>query len=234
MVIKQELEDYFVDLSSSCPYGFGRMAVFHQAMFVEVDDESMGDFLAAGYRRNGNCLYSMRCPDCSACVPIRLPVASFVPNRNQKRINKKNRDVKIEINRLGIDDEKLTLLAKFLATRFPDGKGQAEDYYMGFFITSMSNCFEIHYRVGGKLLGVSIVDAGSKWLNAVYFFFDPDEEKRSPGVFNILSLLKFCHNHKITFLYLGYWIESLSSMNYKVNFKPYELLLGESWQLMGK
>ena len=224
------LEQYFVDISVSCPYGLEQLAVYHQAMFTSIGDETMGMFFENGYRRNGNCIYSMRCPRCKACVPIRIRPEEFVPNRNQRRVMKKNKDVSAGVAPLRMSSENLALLDKYLKKRFPQGKSTAEEYYAGFFISAISRCFEIRYRIEDKLIGVAIVDGSEKWLNAVYFYFDPDVEKRSPGTMNILNLIRFCTRHKIPLLYLGYNIEQVQSMNYKAAFKPHELLIKGNWQ----
>ncbi len=228
--IDSELEQYFVDISVGCPYGLERLAVYHQAVFASMGDEQLGMFLANGYRRNGNCIYSMRCPDCSACVPIRLRPADFVPNRNQRRTWKKNADVTAGIAPLRMGRENLDLLDRHLRTRFPEGKSSAEEYYTGFFISAISRCFEIRYRVADKLIGVAIVDGSADWLNAVYFYFDPAEAWRSPGTLNIIHLIHFCRRHAIKHLYLGYVIEEVRAMRYKAAFKPHELLLDGQWQ----
>jgi len=230
MAIGQEFEQYFVDISTGCPYGLDRKAVYRQALFTSLDDRSLGDFLAHGYRRNGNCLYTMRCPDCSACVPLRLDPEAFSPNRNQRRVWKKNRDVTVGIAPLTMSRENLLLLDRFLRLRFPEGRSSAESYYSGFFITSMTHCFELRYRIGDQLLGVAIVDAAPAWLNAVYFYFDPDQARRSPGTLNILTLIDFCRSQRIGRLYLGYWIEEVDAMRYKAAFKPHEILVRGRWQ----
>ena len=129
-----------------------------------------------------------------------------------------------------MSQENLALLEKFLRTRFPGSNSHAEGYYTGFFITSITRCFEIRYRVDDKLIGVAVVDASTSWLNAVYFYFDPDESWRSPGTFNIQYLVNFCANQKIDYLYLGYWIENLSEMDYKRHFRPHELLRLWGWE----
>jgi leucyl-tRNA---protein transferase len=224
------LERFFVHATAECPYGLARRAVYHQAMFNRFDDETMGEFLAHGYRRNGNCIYTMRCPGCALCVPIRLRTDRFRPNRNQRRIWKKNQDVAVEIAPLTMSRENLSLLQRFLSTRFPDGRSSAESYYAGFFITTISRCFEIRYRVGDQLLGVAIVDGAPAWLNAVYFFFDPEQGWRSPGTLNILTLNTICITHKIELLYLGYWIEGHAGMSYKSAFRPHELLIDGVWR----
>ena len=130
--------------------------------------------------------------------------------------------------------ENLSLLDRFLQARFPDGESTAESYYTGFFITSMTHCFEIRYRIGEQLLGVAIVDGSENWMNAVYFFFDPDQSRRSPGTLNVLYLIDFCRNHGIDPLYLGYWIDDVRAMQYKAAFKPQEIFIEGSWRELSR
>lgn len=231
--LAEELERFFVNAAAECPYGISTTAVYHQAALGRMSDTTMGEFLAAGYRRNGNCMYNMRCPGCSLCVPIRLRPERFRPNRNQRRVWQKNQDVAVEIAPLTMSRENLALLQRFLSTRFPEGRSDAESYYSGFFITSISRCFEIRYRVGEQLLGVAVVDGAPNWLNAVYFFFDPEQGWRSPGTLNILTLNHICLTRQIDLLYLGYWIDGHAGMSYKNAFRPHELLLEGSWREQG-
>lgn len=232
--LRNSLEQYFVDITSECPYGMPQPAVYHQAFFGSLPDTTMNFFFRNGYRRNGNCMYSMRCPGCQECVPIRLQPENFSKNRNQKRVWAKNRDISVGLAPLTMSEENLDLLNRFLKKRFPDGRANAESYYSGFFITSMTKCFEIRYRVADQLLGVAIVDCSDDWLNAVYFYFDPDQGDRSPGTLNILYLIEFCQRHKIKHLYLGYWINKVKGMEYKTAFKPHELFIDEQWKEMSR
>jgi arginine-tRNA-protein transferase len=231
--IAGDLERFFIHAAAECPYGMAASAVYHQAVFGRLDDEAMGAFLAHGYRRNGNCVYDMRCPGCTLCVPIRLRPERFQPNRNQRRVWKKNQDVAVEIAPLTMSRENVALLQRFLSARFPGGRSSAESYYSGFFITSISRCFEIRYRIDNELLGVAIVDAAPSWLNAVYFFFDPEQGWRSPGTLNILTLNHICRTKKIELLYLGYWIDGHPGMSYKSGFQPHELLIDGVWREQG-
>ena len=232
--LRNSLEQYFVDITSECPYGAPQHAVYHQAFFGSLPDTTMEFFFRSGYRRNGNCMYTMHCPGCQECIPIRLHPESFSKNRNQKRVWAKNRDISVGLAPLTMSDENLALLDRFLKKRFPDGRANAESYYSGFFITSMTKCFEIRYRVAEQLIGVAIVDCSDNWLNAVYFYFDPDQGDRSPGTLNILYLIEFCQRHKINHLYLGYWIDKVQGMQYKTAFKPHELLIDGEWEKVTK
>jgi arginine-tRNA-protein transferase len=232
--IEETLEQHFIDIAASCPYEMPLKAIYHQAVFGSLTEATVGMFLERGYRRNGNCIYTMHCVGCKECIPIRLYPEFFQPNRNQKRVWAKNKDLSVGLAPVTMSDENLTLLNRFLKTRFPDGSADAESYYSGFFITSMTKCFEIRYRTADRLLGVAIVDCSDQWLNAVYFYFDPDQSQRSPGTLNILYLIDFCQRHGIGLLYLGYWIQRLRGMEYKAAFKPHEILYDGVWQWKGR
>lgn len=229
-VIESRIDSYFRDLPTSCPYGLPYLAIFHQAMFCPLDQRTMELFLAAGYRRNGNCLYAMRCAGCSACIPIRLHRATFRPNRNQRRIEKRNADIVVSITGLAQDEENLQLCQKFLDRRYPQKNNTALGYYEGFFLNGIVDTLRLEYRLAGRLVGAAIVDIGDNWLNAVYFYFDPDEGRRSLGTFNILNLLDLCREREIDYLYLGYYIQEVPAMSYKSSFRPHYLYLDGCWQ----
>ena len=48
-----------------------------------------------GFRRSGSHLYRPHCERCQACIPARIPVARFKPNRQQRRCRQRNRDLEI-------------------------------------------------------------------------------------------------------------------------------------------
>ncbi|KPK27672.1 MAG: hypothetical protein AMJ61_04740 [Desulfobacterales bacterium SG8_35_2] len=228
--IIKELQQHFVPYSMECPYGLPFLATYNQALFGTTPDFIMNAYLASGYRRNGNVVYNMNCSGCKACIPIRIAPKEFKPNRNQKRVWGKNQDVSVDIKPLTCSEENLALLEKFLAARYPGRESSPLDYYTGFFLNHITSTVEFSYRVGPKLIGVAIVDLSTTWLNVVFFYFDPDEKKRSPGTYNILYLIDFCLQKKIQFLYLGYWIEEVKAMRYKANFKPHYVLVDSAWK----
>lgn len=219
----------FVSIDIGCPYGLPHIATFHQATFAPISERVMELFLSAGYRRNGNCLYDMRCRDCSKCIPIRLHPAEFRPNRNQRRTYKKNADLDIKIVPLLPNEENYDLCERFLAERYPRESNSSLGYYRDFFQNHIVSSARIEYRLHEKLVGASIVDIGYNWLNAVYFYFDPVLSSRSLGTYNILQLVDLCRQWEIGFLYLGYLIESVPAMSYKEKFQPNYQLKNDTW-----
>ncbi len=229
LLLLSRVEHLFVAIDITCPYGLPYVARFHQATFAPLSERAMELFLSAGYRRNGNCLYDMQCPDCSACIPIRLHPEEFRPDRNQKRTLKKNQDVEMEILPLQLDQETLALCEKFLQIRYPRENNNAPGYYRDFFLNNIINSAQIQYRVENRLVGTAIIDIGYNWMNAVYFYFDPEESRRSLGTYNILQMVDLCLEWEIEYLYLGYLIHSVPAMSYKSNFRPHYLLTQDEW-----
>ena len=228
-ILREKIQPYVVEMTVPCPYNLPHTARFSQVLFDRLTDRQLEIFLAAGYRRNGNSLYTMRCWDCRACVPIRLRPEQFRPNRSQRRAWQRNQDITVTVSELQLDREHLWLCDLFLQARYPRESNRAHGYYGEFFCNSITNTRQLQFRLGDRLLGASIIDIGQNFVNAVYFYFDPTELRRSLGTFNILSLVELCRNNGIGYLYLGYYIAEARSMRYKAVFKPHQLLLGEEW-----
>lgn len=177
-ILHSRVAHLFVDIDIGCPYGLPYIATFHQATFAPLSERAMELFLAAGYRRNGNCMYTMLCNGCTACIPIRLHPAEFSANRNQKRALSKNHDLEKTLLPLQPTKEDYLLCEKFLQSRYPRENNTAKGYYRDFFLNTIVNSAQLQYRLGDRLIGTAIIDIGYNWLNAVYFYFDP----RSRGV----------------------------------------------------
>jgi arginyl-tRNA--protein-N-Asp/Glu arginylyltransferase len=229
-VLYDHLRNYFISIDIGCPYGLPHVATFHQATFGPLGERAMELFLAAGYRRNGNCLYDMRCDRCCACIPIRLHPGEFTANRNQRRTWRHNEEVHLSLLPVCATQENLDLCEKFLKSRYPKEYSSAKGYFRDFFLNHIVNSIQLEYRVDDRLVGTCIADIGYNWLNAVYFYFDPDEARRSLGTFNILKLVDICREWEISYLYLGYLIREVQAMSYKAHFLPHYLLQDGQWQ----
>ena len=58
----------------------------------------------------------------------------------------------------------------------------------------------------------------------MYFIFDPDFSSRGLGIFSALKEIQYAESLGLDFYYLGYYIKENSFMNYKAQFKPFEIL----------
>ena len=80
-----------------------------------------------------------------------------------------------------------------------------------------------------KLVSVSVTDVLSDGLSAVYSFYNPFENKRSLGTYSILYQTRTALERQLSYLYLGYWVKNCRKMDYKIKFRPLQMLNGTQW-----
>lgn len=185
-----------------------------------------------GFRRSGEHLYQPYCAQCSECVPVRIPVNEFKLNRNQKRTWKKNQDLTVNMTNAAFSDEQFQLYKKYLSARHAGGsmENPSVDDYQNFLWSSWSETLFFEFRNKDKLVAVAVVDQLNNASSAVYTFFDPDEQQRSPGKYAILFLIEEAKRKNQTWLYLGYWIAGCDKMKYKIEYQPIECFINEDWK----
>ena len=190
-----------------------------------------GQLAEQGYRRSGQHLYRPRCAQCSACIPIRLPVSRFRPNRSQQRCRQQNQDLEVCILPAAFSDEHYRLYCRYQADRHPGGgmDKPTPQQFCDFLFCDWAQTSLIEFRMQGRLLSVAICDYLPQALSAVYTFYDPKACRRSPGVYAVLWQIEHARQQAMPWLYLGYLIRSCRKMAYKANYLPHQQLLGNDW-----
>ncbi len=221
------------DAPSPCPYLPDQMSRLPLRLPIRrLQRNELDQRLRAGDRRQGLMLYRTACPACVACEPIRIDVAKFAPGRTQRRIRRRG-DLRIEteVGPLCPTLEKVALYNKHKRGRSLSSGERPIDFdgYTAFLGESCCDSFEIRYMVDGVLMGVAVVDRAADSLSAVYFYFDPEHEALSPGVYSVLEQIELCRRWGLEHLYLGLYIADCSSMAYKRGYLPHERLLDGRW-----
>ncbi len=233
MIVASPPELVVHDAPSHCPYLPAQLSRLPLRLPIRrLQRRELDQRLTAGDRRQGLMLYRTACPECSACEPIRIDVTRFRPGRTQRRVWRRgDACIETEVGPLEPTLEKVTLYNRHKRGRgLSTGERSIDlDGYTAFLGESCCDSFELRYRVDGKLMGVAVVDRAEQALSAVYFYFDPDHEALSPGVYSVLKQVELCRRWGLRYLYLGLYIAECGSMAYKRRYLPHERLLGGRW-----
>ena len=197
-----------------------------------IDGAVYSELINMGFRRSGYHTYRPHCDACKACVPVRVPVDEFTPNRSQRRNWERNRHLTTDILELGFNDEHYELYRRYQTSRHAGGGMDQDDreQYAQFLLQSNVDSFLAEFREDGELRMVSLVDRVRQGLSAVYTFFDPRQPKAGYGVYNVLWQIALCQELELPYLYLGYWIAETRKMSYKTNYHPLHGLVNGTWQ----
>jgi arginine-tRNA-protein transferase len=209
---------------SPCPYLPGR-----DSRLVALRPERLTPglyrlFLDLNFRRLGPVIYRPACDGCRECRQLRVDVPHFRPTRSQRRCGRRNADVIAEAGRPEATAEKHEVYRRYLEARHEGPMNGSWAEFRDFLGDAPPFAREVVFRVGERLLGAGIYDAGQEAFSAVYFYFDPDLSLRSPGTLNVLWLVGECRRLGVPWLYLGYHVAGSPSMAYKSGFGPHEIL----------
>ena len=187
----------------------------------------------AGFRRSHGLAYRPACPDCSACVPIRIRADRFETTRSIRRVARANADLAVADMAAIATVEQYRLFARYQRSRHGGGDMSSMTFndYRSMVEDTPIDTRLIEFRAGGgALAGVMLADRLSDSLSAVYSFFAPDEPRRSLGTYMVLWLVERAAAAGLAHVYLGYWIEECAKMAYKVRFRPVEILGEGGWR----
>jgi arginine-tRNA-protein transferase len=198
---------------------------------AHVDVRLYSQLSELGFRRSGPHLYRPHCAGCDACIPARIPVADFKPNRQQRRIWQRNQDLRVE-DRIDLSgDEFYDLYARYIEGRHRDGDmyPPTRQQFESFLTREWGATHYYCTYAEDRLIAVAVVDTIDSGLSAIYTFFDPDMTARSLGVYAVLWQIQEARKQGLASVYLGYWIKQCRKMAYKINYRPVELLISGRW-----
>lgn len=224
---------FYRSLPQECGYLPGREAVNAVMDPAVVPDIRLYSRLVElGFRRSGTRIYRPTCPTCSACIALRLPVRDFRPSRSQRRTWQQHSGLTVVEREPKFRQQHYELYRRYLRARHPAGgmdDSRPEDY-LSFLVADGVDTRFIEFSDAGRCLAVAVVDVLTNGLSAVYTFYEPDLPGSGLGVYAVMWQIEETRRRGFDWLYLGYWVEDCRKMNYKSQYRPYELFIGGRWR----
>ena len=219
----------------SCSYKAQETAA---TVFVDPEltiDQKLNTRLSElGYRRSGAHLYRPDCENCHACISCRLPVQNYKRNKRFQRIWNRNSDLRVIEHPTLEGEEAFLLYQSYIEKRHSDGDmyPATTEQFDAFIRSNVEGGRYYGFYLEQKLIAVAVSDILASGLSAVYTFFDPAQEKRSLGNYAILWQIEQARSLGLDYLYLGYWIKGCAKMEYKIAYRPLEMLVEGKWILL--
>ena len=219
-----------------CPYVAGRTERKVVTEIAGPDADGLHDRLSrAGFRRSHNIAYAPVCPSCQACVPIRIPVAAFQPDRTLRRIAKANTCTVGQEVPARATAEQFGLFQRYQQARHGDGDMATMSFYdyRAMIEDTPIETVVVEFRgPRDELVGACLTDRLGDGLSAVYSFYAPELDRLSLGTYTILWLVERARAVGLAYVYLGYWVPESRKMSYKARFRPSEVLVGGQWRVL--
>lgn len=241
---------FFLTAPRPCPYLSGRSERKLFTYLMGPQAAALNDELSTlGFRRSQTIVYRPACIGCGACVSTRVRVAEFELSASQRRVLKRNADLRREIGPGAATDEQYALFRRYLETRHSDGGMTdmgAEDFaamvedtpvetdVVSYYLRTSdddeySNDTSGDSQSRDRLIAACLTDRLQDGLSLVYSFFEPELSKRSLGRFMILDQIELARELALPYVYLGFWVKGSPKMDYKIQFQPAEIMSENGW-----
>jgi arginine-tRNA-protein transferase len=207
-----------------------------QTVFVyppsQLNTAIYSQLIQQGFRRSGDDVYVPHCPQCNACIPARLAVKEFKPNRSQQRCRIKNSQTQAVIKPAVFEQAHYELYIRYQKHRHRGGDmaESSPDDYFNFLSSSWCDTVFVEFLINEQLVGIAVIDQLNNALSAVYTFFDPEFSDYSLGVYAVLWQIDYAKRQQKDFVYLGFWIKACQKMAYKSNYQPLQIFRNRQWQ----
>lgn len=218
-------------LDDKCSYLDNKEQKTHYKIIHACSSAYVHELVERGYRRFGKMFFKPICLDCNECQSIKIDVENYVFSKSEKRVLKKAKEVEAYIQTPVLTKEHLDLFELY-HLHMKDKKDwkyekTTPDHYYNSFVAGHEDFgYEILYYHEKKLIGVDLIDILEDGISSIYFYYDPDYAHLSLGKYSLLKQIAHAKEINKKWIYLGYYVEGCSSLNYKADYKPYKTLQG--------
>jgi len=192
----------------------------------QVPPEQTDLLLADGWRHFGEHFYRYNLGyyryDIRSVYALRVNLEKFSFSKNQRRVLRRNEDLRTVIRPIEISEEKEELFERH-KKRFEYGVPDSLYDFLSY-EPSIVPCegLEVCAYRDAELYAAAFFDVGKTAISSVYAMFNPEEKTRSLGILTMLLEIKYALETGRKFYYHGYAYEGNSFYDYKKRFRGLE------------
>lgn len=215
----------------SCSYLDNKLQTTHYKIVQECSVSYCEALIERGWRRFGHMFFRPICTECTACESFKIDVKNYEFTKSQRRVLRKNEETKIVIQRPQLTSKHLDLFEKYHShmkdKRDWNHETTTPKHYYASFVHGYGDFgYEILYYIKDELVGVDLIDILPQGISSIYFYYDPSFEKYSLGTYSMLQQIKMAKDNDLSWIYMGYYVKSCQSLEYKSRYTPYLVLQG--------
>lgn len=199
----------------------------------------MDQLWAAGWRHFGEMFFrydlSIEEDQVKTITPLRLDLQAFRPSKSQRRVLRRNADLRREFVPARLSDEACAMFHRH-KNRFQENVPDELNTFLSSEPASCPNtCVECRVYEAEKLVALSFLDIGCEATSAVYGMFEPAYSTRSLGIYTMLCEIQHSLDQGCRYYYPGYATKEPSAYDYKKHFSGLEILNWETgtWEKSG-
>jgi arginyl-tRNA--protein-N-Asp/Glu arginylyltransferase len=218
----------FQPVTEECPYIDGIPSIYENLLVVELEDDDMESLLSIGFRHFGEIFFRPLCGHCLRCISIRIPVQQFSPSKSVRRLFTRAKNLRVALENPVPSKAAFELYTQH-KKRFKRKDYEVNESY-NHYIRSFFHPYGFNRMLtikdGDVLVAVSHLDVTANAMSAVYCYFDEKYGRFSPGKLAVYKEIELAKEIGAQWLYLGYYIPKNRHTEYKIQFKPNQLMVG--------
>jgi len=193
-----------------CSYLPEQKASLEQMVMMDVTPEEFRGMLSRG--ASFGPVYFRRVQGVLQCVTLRIPTATFRPNRSQRRARAACARFRVEVGIPQVDEERLALYHAWHGWReeareWPASELTPREYFLQFAFPHPCArevaWYDDEAEGGPKLIAVGLCDETADSWSAAYFFYHPAYAHCSLGTANIVKQVELARERGLPHMYLG-------------------------------
>lgn len=172
------------------------------------------------------------CPNCRACVPIRVNLDKFTLTTSQRKLLKKSQQsLTASFTPARFDSEMYDMFKNYLRVRH-SGTGSTMIEMTKEEFRDMALAPALHMSIktpANYRIGVGFIDKLTDRASFDYAFFNPVFNNISPGKLIWLKSIEALRQEGVKYIYVGAWAKGSPKLAYKQNYAGLETFVNGKW-----